>query len=221
MTAREFVARLRRRWYVLVIFAFCTMGAVWAVHQRPISYLACDDLFVTAPTTKVNPNVYTNEAGSLDTMTGLVTRAVMSQAAQDRVRSKGLTAGYDAEMTNTGSNENPLYGEPSLQICSTSTDPVMAIRTMNGATRQFQMILYQRQAAQHVTSGLLMRVEVVASPAAVPIDGRPSQAYLGVAIMGLVSGVAVALWTDPLLERLRRRKTRGRSAEAVTSSQSH
>jgi hypothetical protein len=204
MSARELVAAIRRRWYVLAVLLLCTVAAVLAVHKRPISYVTCNALFVTQPSVHVNPNIYTDESGSLDTMTGLVTRALMSSAEQQQLRSAGFGA-YDAEMTNTGSNENPAYGEPSLQICSTSTDPDLAVRTVAAASERYQAIMRQRQAEQQVPAKLRIGVTVIASPYAAPIKGRPSQAYLGVMLFGLVAAVPVTLWSDPVLERRRGR----------------
>jgi hypothetical protein len=206
MTAREMIAVLRRRWYVLAAAGLCTIVGAAAVHKRPIMFQACNALFVTAPSTHANPNAYTNENTSLVATAGVATRAVMSSQVQQAIRSRGLTGSYDAEMTNTGSNENPAFGEPTLQICSTSPDPAMAISTTNGATKQFQQILFQRQAAQHVAPESMITVALVAEPAALPILGHPSQAYLGVGLLGLVGGVALTLWSDPFLSRRQRGK---------------
>jgi hypothetical protein len=207
MTARGFTASLRRRWYVLAIVMLCTMAAVWAVHKRSITYQVCDAVFVTAPRTHTNPNVYTNENGALVATAGVVTDAVMSSAVQAQLRSEGLTADYDAAVINTGSNENPSYGEPTLQICSNSTSPTLALRTTAAVTAQFRTILYERQAAQHAAKDTLITATVIASPAPDPIYGRPSQAYIGVGFLGLIIGVALAVWSDQLLQRRRRRKT--------------
>jgi hypothetical protein len=213
VTPREIIATLRRRWYVLAVVALCTLVGVMAVHKRSITYMECDVVFVNPPPTHLNANVLLNETDSLDATAGVVTRAVMSSTVQDRLRSAGLTASYDAEMTNTGTNETPAYSEPSLQICSSSTSAVMALRTTRGVTGQFVTILHDRQAAQDVRPNKMITAEVIGSPSAQPIYGRPSQAYIGVGLIGIVSGVALTLWSDPLLERRQRRKAaRGRPA---------
>jgi hypothetical protein len=207
VTPREMIATLRRRWYVLAVVALCTLLGVMAVHKRSITYMECDVLFVNPPPTHLNANVLLNETDSLDATTGIVTRAVMSSTVQDQLQSAGLTASYDAEMTNTGTNETPAFGEPSLQICSSSTSAVMAQRTTNGVTRQFLGILHERQVAQHVRPAMMITAEVIGSPSVQPIYGRPSQAYIGVGLIGIVGGVALTLWSDPFLERRQRRKT--------------
>ena len=218
MTPRQLMATLRRRWYVLAIAALCTLVGMGAVHKRTIAYQACSALFVTAPTTNQAPNVYTNLQDSLDVTTGMVTRAVMSSTVQAQLRSVGLTAPYDAEMTNTGSNENPAYGEPTLQICASSADPALAMRTTDGATRQFQTILHDRQAAEGAGPNSMISVSVIAPPAAEPILGRPSQALVGVALLGIVGGLALTLWSDPLLRIWQRRRAARRSVRDAAIS---
>lgn len=217
MSVRAVVTVMRRRWYVLAMALLCTAVAVLVVHKRPLSYEACAELFVMAPRTSLNPNVYTNEAGSLDSMTGLVTRALMSPAMQAKIRSEGY-AEYDAEMTNTGSNENPLYGEPSLQICSTSRDSDLAMRTAKVATQEYQLIMEQRQAQQKVNHKLMMTVSVVAAPVALPIRGHPSQAYLGVGLFGVIAGMAVTLWSDPFLVGRRRHSQRASRSRQLSAN---
>ena len=212
MTLRQLIGTLRRRWYVLAFAALCTAVGMGAVHKHSIVYQGCSALFVTAPQTHQAPNVYTSQQDSLDVTTGVVTRAVMSSAVQAQLRSEGFTATYNAEMTNTGSNENPAYDQPTLQICASSTNPSMAVRTTQGATGQFRTILHDRQVAQHVVPGSMISVTVIASPYPQPVLGRPSQALVGVALLGLVGGLALTLWSDPLLRRWQRRKTVGRSA---------
>jgi hypothetical protein len=42
MTAQEWASKLGRRWYVLAAVLLCTMGGLWAVHGRSITYRGCD-----------------------------------------------------------------------------------------------------------------------------------------------------------------------------------
>jgi hypothetical protein len=191
---------------VLALCLVLTIAGVLAVRHRPIAQQACAALFVSSPPTHNNPNTLTNGADALVATTGVITRIVMSGPVQARLRAEGLTATYDAEMTNTGSNETPLYGEPTLQVCSLSTDANMALRTTHAVTQQFQDTLRQRQAAQGVRPDWMITVSVISFPAALPITGRPSQAYLGVLLLGLVAGLTLTLWSDPVLERWQRRR---------------
>jgi hypothetical protein len=215
VTARQFAATLRRRWYVLVLLIVVTVAGAYAVHKRPIMTQACADLFVKAPPTHNNPNVLTNGNDTLVATAGVVTRAVMSAPAIRQIRAEGMTADYDAEMTNTGSNETPLFGSPTLQICSLSTDPNMALRTTAAVSRQFGHILRQRQLAYGTPPDWMIHVTVISESAALPILGRPSQAYLGVMLLGIVASIPLTLWSDPLLERRRRRRA-ARAANAVS-----
>ena len=55
MTAQEWVGKLCRRWYVLAAVLLCTMGGLWAVHGRSITYRGCDELFLGCTATAVEP----------------------------------------------------------------------------------------------------------------------------------------------------------------------
>jgi hypothetical protein len=90
------------------------------------------------------------------------------------------------------------------------------VRTVAAASGRYQEIMRQRQLEQQVPDKLRIGVTVIASPFAAPIKGRPSQAYLGVLLFGLVAGIPVTLWSDPVLERRPRRSaSRSRAAAGM------
>jgi len=51
-----------------------------------------------------------------------------------------------------------------------------------------------------------------------PVRGEPRQAYVGVVLIGALSGVALALKSDPLLSRLASRRPRPRAPTGSGSS---
>ena len=75
MTAQEWVGKLCRRWYVLAAVLLCTMGGLWAVHGRSITYRGCDELFLSAPPLPWNRNVITGQNASVPMVAGMVVGA--------------------------------------------------------------------------------------------------------------------------------------------------
>jgi hypothetical protein len=209
VTVWEWLAALLRRWPVVVIGLLCTVVAVWLVHKRPIAYEACGSVSVGAPRTKVNPNVYDNLDGSLVVATGLITQELMTQQVQQQVSAEGLTASYQAQVLNTGSTEVPSYSVPEMDMCASSYSPEMSLRTADAVIGEFGALLRAHQVAAHVPSRLFLTDRELAAPGSVPMLGRPSQAYLAVAVMGLIITVAGTLWIDQLLRR-RAPRRRGR-----------
>lgn len=220
MTAHECLVRLRRRWYVLALVMLCAMSGVWAIHDRPIAYQGCNSLYVAAPRLSSNANTYTYISPSLAMATGMVTQTMMSQPMQQKLQLEGATAGYEVMETNTGDIEFPAYTRPTVQICSSSSAPQAVLRTTALVTKNFRTVLYQMQAAQHVPSKSFITVITLAQTIPLPVLGRPSQADVGMLLVGLISGVALTLWSDSLLMRwnngrAKRRRSSGGQREAA------
>lgn len=203
MTIWEWRAAMKRRWPVLVVGLLCTVCAVWAVHKRPVSYQACASVIVGAPTTTTNPNIYNNTQASLVVATGLITEELQSAPVQQRLRAGGAAATYQAQMHNNGTVETPAYWEPEMDMCASSPDPEMSVHTSNAALAEFGILLRAREVAAHVAPRDFLTESLLASPGAVPEEGRSSQAYLGVGVLGLIATAASALWVDEYLRRRR------------------
>jgi hypothetical protein len=206
VTAQECLTRLRRRWYVLILVALCTLGALWAVYYRTITYQGCDSLYLAATRMKRGVNTYAYISPSIAMTTGMVAQTMMSQEMQEKLESHGATEGYEVSETNTGDVEFPNYTQPTLEVCSSSSDPLAVLRTTALVTEEFRIVLYRMQVAEHVPSKSLIGTVVLTRTYPTAITGRPSQAYLGVVLVGMVSGVAIALWIDPPLKRRQERR---------------
>jgi len=202
VTAIEWLAALRRRWYVLVLVALCTGAASWAVHSRTIAYEGCEGLYISGPIQATR--AYLNGNLSMVDVTGIVTETVMSQSVQQRLWSSGVARDYSVALTNAGDPRFPSYTQPTVQICATSTSMQGALQSVDEVASEFRMILRQMQSEQHVPSSLLISAIAIIPPASAPVIGRPSQAELGVLLIGLMGGIALMLRTDRILRRRQR-----------------
>ena len=214
MTIWEWLTVLLRRWPVLVIGLLCTAVAVYLVHKRPIVYQSCGDVIMAPPKSHQHPNIYTNLQASLVDSTGLIATQLMSTQMQQHFRAQGLTADYQAQVHNTGTSETPSYGEPEMDVCSSSYDSAMALSTTEAVLKEFGAVLHQRQVAAHITPRYGAAAALIAGPGSLPVLGHPSQAYLGVAVIGFTCTVVIALWIDPFLRRRARRRRAARRAAA-------
>jgi len=203
MSAREFAAVLRRRWYVLALAGLFTLAGMWAVHARPISYQGCEDTYFAAAST--GGNALLENYPSLAGVTGMVTQTMMSQPMQQQMQAKGVTD-YAVTETNTGEVRFPQYTQPTMQVCTTSATPQGAVSAAQRVTTGIGSVLYQMQAAQHVPADSFITAVQLTPAVRVPITGRPSLAYLGVLLIGAVAAVPLALWSDPLFTYLRGRR---------------
>jgi hypothetical protein len=209
MTAREWLAVLRRRWMVMAAVFLVTLAGVGLVHKRPIVYEDCASVAATAPLSKVSPNVYSNTKQSLIEVTGIVTTELASDQMQQQLQAEGLTAPYTAQVHNTGPSETPSYSEPLADLCTSTYDPALALRTVQTLIVQFGVILRDRQMAIHVPKASFATETVIAPPSNQAVTGRPSQAYIGVLLFGVIAAIALAVWSDPFLTRREQRARSG------------
>lgn len=220
MTIWEWLTALLRRWPVLVIGMLCTLAAVGLVHKRPIAYQSCASVIMAAPTHRF-PNIYTNVQASLVDATGVIATQLMSGQMQQQLRAEGFTADYQAQVHNTGTTETPAYSEPDMDVCSSSYNPSTSTRTTDAVLKEFGTILHQRQLAMHVKPPFLVTDVVLASTGTLPVLGHPSQAYLGVGLLGLTCTAAVALWVDQFLRNRARRSRAARRARTMADRQAN
>lgn len=208
MTAQEWVGKLCRRWYVLAAVLLCTMGGLWAVHGRSITYRGCDELFLGAPPLPWNRNVITGQNASVPMTAGMVSEQLNSAPIRHQLQAAGVTQYYNVLMTNTGEVRFPSYTSPTLHICVSSTSPQAVLTATSAASRKFESLLYTMQADRQVHAKSMITVTKVAQAVPRPITGQPAQAYFGLVLIGLLAGVALVFWTDPLLTRWRYRRLR-------------
>jgi len=210
MSALEFIATLRRRWYVLALVGLCTVAAVYAVHKRPIAYTACQGLYLSGP--PLLNNVYLDPNASLAMVTGMVTQNVMSQPVQQELRSAGA-ADYDVEQTNDGDIRSPVYDLPTMQVCANSSSSQGVLAATRLVNANLRAELSDMQTAQHIKNVKhvsMIKITSIFPALPAPILGHSTLAYIGVLLFGTVSGVALTLWSDPWLARWdRRRRARG------------
>jgi hypothetical protein len=210
MSVSEFAAALRRRWYVLVLVGLFTVVGMWAVHVRPLSYQGCENLYLSgAPWVG---NVYFNGNESLAVVTGMVTQTMMSQPIQQKIQATGVTD-YAVTQTNTGEVRFPSYHQPTMQVCVTSATPQGTLSAVQLISADIRSVLHQMQAAQDAPPNSFIKAVQLTSAVPVPIIGRPSLAYAGVLLIGVIAAVPLTLWSDPLLRYLQRaRRTAGPQA---------
>ena len=208
MTAQEWVGKLGRRWYVLAAVLLFTVGGLWAVHGRAITYRGCDELFLAAPPQPWNRNVITGQNASVPMTAGMVSAQLNSAPVRHQLQAAGVTPYYNVLMTNTGEVRLPAYTSPTLHICVSSKSPQAVLTATTAASRKFESLLYTMQADRQVRAKSMITVSNLARAVPRPITGQPTQAYFGVVLIGLLAGVALAFWTDPLLTRWQYRKPR-------------
>lgn len=201
MTAREWVATLCRRWYVMVGVLLCTVGVLFAVHGRSITYRGCDQLFLGAPPLPWDKNQLTGQNASAAVVSGMVVAEMDSQQVRQQIAAAGYPTFYNMLMTNTGESRFPSYTSPTLHICVSSPSRQAVLGTTAIASQKYITLLADMQVARDVPVKSQITVQRLAQAVPEAIVGRAGQAYVGVALIGVLLAVALALWSDPVLTR--------------------
>jgi len=202
----ECAATLRRRWRVLALAGLFTVLALLAVYRRPIAYQGCQSLYLATVRQPTNWNVYLNENPSWAVVTGMITQTMTSQPMEQQIRSEGVP-GYTVTQSNTGQIRFPSFKQPILQVCASLAGPQAVLNATQRVTADLRAVLRRMQAEQGERGESSLITAFTLSPAVpAPVRGEPRQAYAGVVLIGALSGVALALKSDPLLSRLTSRR---------------
>ena len=209
MSASECAATLRRRWLVLALAGLFTVLALLAVYRRPIAYQGCQGLYLATVRQPLNWNVYLNGNSSWAVVAGMITQTMTSQPMEQQIRSEGVP-GYTVSQTNTGEIRFPSYTQPTLQVCASLASPQAVLSATQEVTADLRAALRRMQVKQGEREDSLITAFTLSPAVPAPVRGEPRQAYVGVVLIGALSGVALALKSNPLLSRLTSRRPRAR-----------
>jgi hypothetical protein len=204
VTAVEWLAALRRRWYILVVAALCTGVVALAVHSRTISYQGCEELYLSGPAAARSSYLFGNPLygnQSVVITTAIVSQIMMSPTMQQQLDRSGVSSGYSVTMADTGDPRFPTYSQPAAQICAASTSSQGTVQSVEEVTNRFRMVMHEMQAKQKVPPNRFITAATITPLSSGPVIGRPSQAELGVLLAGLLVGIALTVRTDRFLRR--------------------
>jgi hypothetical protein len=201
LSASQWATVMRRRWYIVVFSMICTIAGIYGVHGRTLSYEGCDYLALSGPSYIYEPFITDNP--SIAIVTQMVSLKIMSESVESELQSIGALPDYSVAQTNTGSSYLPSYTSPTLEICASSDDYGDVIRTIHIVTNKFDGILAQIQGpAARGAYGIKPLVIYPAS--ALPVAGRPSEAYLAVFLIGMIAVASLPVMVDAALQTSRR-----------------
>jgi hypothetical protein len=187
----------------------CTFAGIYAVHGRTLSYEGCDYLALSGPS--YANEEFVNDNPSIAIVTRMASLTTTSEPVESELQSIGALPDYSVAQTNTGSSYFPAYSSPTLEICASSDRYSDVIRTIHIVTNKFDGVLAQIQGP--VARGAYGIKPVVIYPAsALPVVGRPSEAYLAVFLIGLIATVSLPVMADAALRTSRRRGATGAGA---------
>jgi hypothetical protein len=196
---------LRRRWYIVLAGFLLTAAVGLAAAHTPDRYYATEVLVLKPPVSSYAPNPVTGLNPSLAVTAAAVASQLSTPDAQAMFDSLGVTGTYTFEPRNTGTNQEPRYVISSMAITDTADSETAGVRSINILADVFEKKLNELQDRWNVGNDARIRMAVLVPVTSVLLPHSALRSLVGVGLLGLVVTVAVALWTDDISRRRRRR----------------
>jgi hypothetical protein len=192
---------VRPRYAVLLVLGLAAVLG-WHVRTSPPSQEARVVVLFLAPSSPSAPNQYRLFRPDLAATADVVVRTVTDSPIRQQIESAGLLPSYDVIITNTGTQEEPQYAEPTLTVTAVSTNPSRALLTASRVTSLLERELYDRQRVMGADEDFLIVSRRIGAPVVRPIEGQPNRALAAIGLLGVGSAAFVGLLTDRLRNRI-------------------
>lgn len=224
MTTADFLAVIRRRWYVVVIGAIGVVVVAGLVASRSGVYTSRVEV-VLIPTTGSEESGGTLISSSTDliALAGLVERRVNdgvdTGAATNQdvpLAGTGIRSGTLIKLPNEGGQWNYNFSSPSLIVQTVGASEREAIERRTDAVDRINRMLAQVQSEEDVSADQMVTSRTLPeSPTVAYVSGKPTVAALGTVLIGVI---LTAIGTV-LFDRIRMsRRVKHDDDESVTSA---
>lgn len=221
MTARELVRLLLRRWYVMVVGAALTLGAMSQVWSAPGLYWTQFDVVLLVPQSERFPNNIEDPRLSITPMAGLLVtefngdeRPRQLASSSTTLYGEGVRSGHLVRLPNRGSQWLPIYSSPTIDVQVVDSDPDVVADKAAQISARLAAILKARQDELRVDEAT--RMSAIVSPSDPVVSSIPtsrSRALLATGLVGATLSIALVYWLERwrLARRAARAPSRGRS----------
>lgn len=210
MTARDVIAVLIRRWYLLLAAALISLGvlAVVVASQKPVYYTRFD-VMVLPPRNTVFPNNIEDPHYAMAPLAGVLVndvaashRAPLLGSPDTTLYGQGIRSGWQLRLPNTGSQWQPIYDLPNIDVQVVDSSPEQVRDRAEIIQVQLQKALDKRQDALDIAPG--MRASLLSSPhepAVVPVGGSRMRMLGGLGLVTGTVGILAVCLADRVLRR--------------------
>lgn len=216
LSASDLVKLLLRRWYVVVLGAVLSVGALSVTTGQPGVYYTQFNLVLLAPTEQYYPNKMEDPRHALAPLAGVIatdwndTHPPLFTASGDTTLfGEGLRQGVQVRVPNQGSQWEPAYLTPNISVQVVDSAPETVAANAARITSELNTLLLSRQEAMGVRP--TMRVTMLAAPEVPSVDyisGSRTRAALATGVVGAILTVIAVYWLERLLIRRRRPRLR-------------
>lgn len=228
MTAKAFLTLLVRRWSVLALIAMVTVAGMYAVMRQDVSvyWTRVTVVFVPPVTADTVGNVFEGSDPSLVYFAAAVEQRVNGAMLQPRLSSSaatlfgaGVRQGQDVSLVNSGGQWQTNFNRPMLNVEVVDSTPEAVQQRLDAVLGQIERAAQSMQTEAGTQRTRMITIEVAPpQPTISHIAGNAKRAAVGVGLLGLGVGLAIAFLLDGLLAGRRRHAVAPRRALVLSSS---
>lgn len=197
MAFHDVLAALRARWFLVAGALLCAaVAGAFVLHPKPL-YQATAAVVLVPPKAPTTPNTLASATPSIAAAGQAVDFILLSPAETAALRAQGVVDTYTIVPRNNGTTETPAYRVPSEQITVTGGDSTVVLSETSILMADYAARLRSMQAQTGVVVKAQITVGVLAPPTVVQLHGSRSRGALGVGLLGLGAGVALAVRFRP------------------------
>lgn len=227
MTARELVGLLLRRWYVVAVCVFLTLGGSLVLLDRPPVYFTQFEVLLLPPKESVNPNTLREDPYGMVPMAGLLVEEynhghhpLNMSTTETTLYGEGLDHGERVRMRNVGNQWLPVYSHPVIDVQVLAPDPGQVEEDAARIARDLDEILTRRQDELGVRQVSRMSTEMAPTDVVVQeVRGSRGRTAGGLALLGGSFTLVAVIWVERLSRaRAARRRRSPEPAASATSA---
>jgi hypothetical protein len=200
---------LRRRWYVMAVVIFATAVAGYLVDHPKHAYQATAILVLDQPVQPGGQSSLGFPAQTLATTGVAMQFRMTSPDVLASMRAAGVVGDVAVQPRNSGTSETPQYEIPAEQLMVTTSNPVVAMNSLDIVVSTYTRQLRLMQDEAKVPARGRIVADSLVAPNVAPLLGTKSRGVIGVALIGLMALFLLPIWFDQYARRRRRRRASG------------
>jgi hypothetical protein len=221
MTARDLIAAALRRWYVVLLGAVLTVGALYVVTKQAPVYWTQYNILLVGPSGAQKTTVLDDPVYGLQPLVGVLATdfndgapPLLTGDVAATIVGEGYREGVQVRTPNLGTQWRPLFPANYLDVQVAASSPEEVLATARATSLRVSVLLEELQ--DEMGAPLNLRARAVPSskyPTVIPVSGSRSRALAATGLSGMAVTLAVLL-------ALERRRPSRRPAPAPTPAPS-
>jgi hypothetical protein len=204
MTARDLIAAALRRWYVVLLGAVLTVGALYVVTKQAPVYWTQYNILLVGPSGVQKTTVLDDPVYGLQPLVGVIATdfndgdpPLLTGDVAATIVGEGHREGVQVRVPNLGTQWRPLFPANYLDVQVAAADPEEVLATARATSLRVSVLLEELQ--DEMGAPLNLRARAVPSsknPTVIAVTGSRSRALAATGLSGMAITLAVLLMLE-------------------------